>query len=266
MIEQRKLQEEAELANRMQDEFLATISHELRTPLQAILGYASMLERGVARDPQQALATIVRNASAQARIVEDMLDMSRITSGKLRLSMGTVPLATAISAAIDALRPAAAARRIELVERVAGDTGTVYGDADRLQQVVWNLVSNAVKFTGQGGTVEVSAERVPGGVQIAVRDTGRGIAPEDLKAIFDRFRQLDGSAARSHGGLGLGLAIVRALVEAHGGTVEADSEGPGHGARFTVRLPAPVAALARGRGCPRREAGPRRARCTAWRS
>jgi signal transduction histidine kinase/CheY-like chemotaxis protein len=253
VIERRKLEEEAELASRMKDEFLATISHELRTPLQAILGYASMLERGVVQDVRKALAVIVRNASAQARLVEDMLDMSRITSGKLRLTMGPVALAAAIRTAIDALRPAATARRIELVERLPDDLGVVHGDSDRLQQVVWNLVSNAVKFTDPGGTVEIAAERSASAVRVTVRDTGRGIAREHLSTIFERFRQLDGSPARSHGGLGLGLAIVRALVEAHGGVVEAQSEGPGRGTTFVVMLPSQIVAVASGRA---RAAGP----------
>jgi PAS domain S-box-containing protein len=238
IIERRKLEEEAALANRMKDEFLATISHELRTPLQAILGYATMLERGVARDPAKAIGAIVRNATAQTRLIEDILDMSRIQSGKLRIAMGRVQLAAAIREALDSIRPAAAARQIKLVEHIAPDLGELLGDFDRLQQIVWNLASNAVKFTNPGGTVEVAAERDRDSVRVAVRDTGRGIAPEHLATIFERFRQVDSTTTRQHAGLGLGLAIVRYLVEAHGGTVVAESAGLGQGATFTVTLPA----------------------------
>lgn len=241
IIERRKLEEEAALANRMKDEFLATISHELRTPLQAILGYATMLERNVARDPQKAIGAIVRNAAAQARLIEDILDMSRIQSGKLRISMGRVHLATAIREALDSIRPAAAARQIKLEERIAADLGDLLGDFDRLQQIVWNLASNAVKFTNPGGSVEIAAERDADNVRVSVRDTGRGIAPEHLTTIFERFRQVDSTTTRAHAGLGLGLAIVRYLVEAHGGAVTADSAGLGQGATFTVTLPARVA-------------------------
>ena len=238
IIERRKLEEEAALANRMKDEFLATISHELRTPLQAILGYATMLERGVARDPAKAIGAIVRNATAQTRLIEDILDMSRIQSGKLRIAMGRVKLAAAIREALDSIRPAAAARQIKLVEQIAPDLGDLLGDFDRLQQIVWNLASNAVKFTNPGGTVEVIAEREHTSVRVCVRDTGRGIAPEHLSTIFERFRQVDSTTTRQHAGLGLGLAIVRYLVEAHGGTVVARSAGLGQGATFIVTLPA----------------------------
>jgi PAS domain S-box-containing protein len=238
IIERRRLEEEAERANRMKDEFLATMSHELRTPLQAIVGYASMLERGIAKDPVKAISAILRNATAQMRLVEDVLDVSRITSGKLRLSMGRVDLAAAIRAALDAVRPAAAAHRLVLVEDLAPDLGEVHGDADRLQQVIWNLLSNAVKFTQPDGAVEIAASRGGSSVHVVVSDTGRGIPPEHLTTIFERLRQLDSSTTRQHGGLGLGLAIVRYLVEAHGGTVRAESAGPGKGATFTVTLPA----------------------------
>ncbi|HEX7842922.1 MAG TPA: PAS domain S-box protein, partial [Kofleriaceae bacterium] len=238
IIERRRLEEEAEHANRMKDEFLATMSHELRTPLQAIVGYASMLERGIAKDPAKAIAAILRNATAQTRLVEDILDVSRITSGKLSLSMGRVDLAAAIRGALDSIRPTAAARRIRLVENLAPDLGEVYGDADRLQQVIWNLLSNAVKFTPSDGLVELAGSRDGSSVYVVVRDTGRGIPPEHLRVIFERLRQLDSSTTRQHGGLGLGLAIVRYLVEAHGGTVRAESAGPGKGATFTATLPA----------------------------
>ncbi|HSN24928.1 MAG TPA: ATP-binding protein, partial [Kofleriaceae bacterium] len=236
MFERRRLEEQAANANQMKDEFLATVSHELRTPLQAILGWATMLKRG-ARDPAAAIEAIVRNATAQARLIDDILDVSRIISGKLRLQIGRVDTAGVIRAALDAVRPAASAKRIELALSLAPELGSIDADADRLQQIVWNLVSNAVKFTGDGGRIEITAARDASSVHIAVRDTGVGIAPEHLHLIFERFRQVDSSATRQHGGLGLGLAIVRYLAEAHGGSVVAASDGTNRGATFTVTLP-----------------------------
>jgi PAS domain S-box-containing protein len=244
IIERRRLEEEAERANRMKDEFLATMSHELRTPLQAILGYASMLERGIARDPAKATAAILRNANAQTRLVEDILDVSRISSGKLQLAMTRVDVVAAIRAALESIRPAALARRIQISESLPPDLGEVLGDLDRLQQVVWNLLSNAVKFTPMDGAIEVRAERLGSTLRVIVRDTGKGIAAEHLATIFERFRQVDSSTTREHRGLGLGLAIVRYLVEAHGGTVHAESAGPGQGATFIVILPVRTDALA----------------------
>jgi PAS domain S-box-containing protein len=244
IIERRRLEEEAERANRMKDEFLATMSHELRTPLQAILGYASMLERGIARDPGKAIAAILRNATAQTRLVEDILDVSRISSGKLQLAMTRVDLVAAIRAALESIRPAALARRIQISEVLPADLGQVLGDFDRLQQVVWNLLSNAVKFTPTDGAVEVRAERAESTQRVIVRDTGMGIAAEHLTTIFERFHQVDSSTTRAHRGLGLGLAIVRYLVEAHGGTVHAESAGLGQGATFIVTLPVRADALA----------------------
>jgi signal transduction histidine kinase/ActR/RegA family two-component response regulator len=244
IIERRRLEEEAERANRMKDEFLATMSHELRTPLQAILGYASMLERGIARDPGKAIAAILRNATAQTRLVEDILDVSRISSGKLQLAMTRVDLVAAIRAALESIRPAALARRIQISEVLPADLGQVLGDFDRLQQVVWNLLSNAVKFTPTDGAVEVRAERAESTQRVIVRDTGMGIAAEHLTAVFERFHQVDSSTTRAHRGLGLGLAIVRYLVEAHGGTVHAESAGLGQGATFIVTLPVRADALA----------------------
>ncbi|HEX3476103.1 MAG TPA: PAS domain S-box protein [Kofleriaceae bacterium] len=244
VIERRRLEEEAERANRMKDEFLATMSHELRTPLQAILGYASMLERGIARDPAKATAAILRNATAQTRLVEDILDVSRISSGKLQLAMTRVDVVAAIRAALESIRPAALARRIRISESLPTDLGDVLGDLDRLQQVVWNLLSNAIKFTPVGGAIEVGAERVGSTLRIIVRDTGKGIAPEHLTTIFERFRQVDSTTTREHRGLGLGLAIVRYLVEAHGGAVHAESPGLGQGATFIVTLPVRADALA----------------------
>jgi PAS domain S-box-containing protein len=243
IIERRRLEEEAERANRMKDEFLATMSHELRTPLQAILGYASMLERGIARDPAKAIAAILRNATAQTRLVEDILDVSRISSGKLQLEMTRVDVVAAIRAALESIRPAALARRIQISDSLPADPGEVLGDFDRLQQVVWNLLSNAVKFTPMDGAIEVRVERSESTLRVIVRDTGKGIAPEHLTTIFERFRQVDSSTTREHRGLGLGLAIVRYLVEAHGGTVHAESAGPGRGATFIVTLPVRADAL-----------------------
>ena len=231
---------DAEAANRLKDEFLATMSHELRTPLNAILGWASMLRHG-ARDAEgleRGLSTIERNALAQARLIEDVLDVSRIISGKLRLDIRRVDLIAIASAAADVVRPAASARRVQLsIEHGPEPRLELVGDADRLQQVAWNLLSNAVKFTPSDGVVSLSIERKGSAVRMIVRDTGSGIAPEHLPFIFERFRQVDSSTTRKHGGLGLGLAIVRHLVELHGGSVWAESPGIGHGATFTVELP-----------------------------
>jgi len=258
IIERRRAEQNAEVANRMKDEFLATMSHELRTPLQAIVGYASMLERGVVRDPTKAIAAILRNASAQTRLVDDILDVSRIVSGKLRLSLARVNFGSAILAALEAIRPAAGARRIQLIERIPADLGEVMADFDRLQQIVWNLVSNAVKFTEPGGTVEITAARSGGSARLAVADTGKGLEPENLSTIFERFRQVETSATRKQGGLGLGLAIVRYLVEAHGGTVEATSPGIGKGATFVVTVPIaePASPTPGGPGAPAPDRGP----------
>ena len=234
-----RLYQQAVRANRMKDEFLATISHELRTPLTSILGWSEMLASGRLAPAmvERAVGTIDRNARAQAQIIEDLLDISRIVSGKLRLDVRDMDVAQPVEAAVEAVRPAALARDVELHLEAAPDVGRVRADPDRLQQVVWNLVANAVKFTGRGGRVDVAMQRGDGFVEIRVRDTGRGIAPEFLPRLFDRFSQVDASSTREHGGLGLGLSIVRHLVEMHGGTVRAASAGIGHGAEFTVRLP-----------------------------
>ncbi|MGE0868367.1 MAG: PAS domain S-box protein [Kofleriaceae bacterium] len=244
LIERRHLEEQAELANRMKDEFLATISHELRTPLQAILGYAGMLERKASTDPDRAIAVILRNAQAQARLIEDMLDMSRILSGKLRLTITRADVAAAITAAVDAIRPSASARNQQLFVSVDPDLGFVLGDVERIQQVVWNLLSNAVKFTPKGGSITLRSSRTGPRLSIIVADTGRGIEPEHVATIFERFRQVDSSSTRSETGLGLGLAIVKYLVEAHGGAVMVESGGRDQGATFTVTLPAQNDALA----------------------
>jgi CheY-like chemotaxis protein len=223
----------------MKDEFLATISHELRTPRQANVGYASMLEQGVAYEPAKAIATILRNAMARTRLVDDILDVSRIMGGKLRLAISRVEVAQTVRAAIESTRPAAAARKIEIIETIPLSLGIVSGDADRLRQVVWNLVANAVKFTPTGGTVEIVGGRLGSNVEIQVRDTGKGIPRDHLLAIFERFRQVDGAITRSQGGLG--LAIVRYLVEAHG---QRAGDERGYRPRFDIRRHA--ATLGRG--------------------
>ena len=230
----------AEQANRLKDEFLAVVSHELRTPLNAILGWARMLRAGSlsADDVPRALETIERNAQAQAQLIEDLLDVSRIVSGKLRLEMRTVDIGDVVREALETVRPTADARGVALTPALA-PVGPVSGDIHRLQQVVWNLLSNSIKFTPRGGTVHVSLEQVGTLVRVVVSDTGQGIDPDFLPMVFDRFRQAASSASGKapRTGLGLGLAIVRHLVEAHAGTVRAASDGQGQGAAFTVELP-----------------------------
>ncbi|WP_437936037.1 PAS domain-containing protein [Sorangium sp. So ce341] len=229
----------AEDANRMKDEFLATVSHELRTPLTAILGWARLIkERELGPDRvKQGMAAIERNAHAQAQIVDDILTVSRIITGKLRLNTAAVDLAAVVEAAVDTLTPTARAKDIEICVELDDAPGEMSGDPDRLQQVMWNLLSNAVKFTPKRGRVTVRVGRSDAQVVIAVNDNGKGIARSFLPYVFDRFRQGDSSPTRAHGGLGLGLAIVRHLVELHGGTVDAESLGEGRGATFTVTLP-----------------------------
>ena len=241
----RVLHDEAERANRMKDEFLATLSHELRTPLNAIVGWSQMLLGGTldAARTRHAVQTIARNAEAQTRLVEDVLDMSRIVNGRLRLDVRAVDLEPVVRAALDAVRPAASARQIDLRASFSS-RAVVSGGADRLQQIVWNLLSNAVKFTPRGGRVEVGVAMRDSLAEIQVTDTGMGISAEFVPHLFERFSQQDGSTTRQHGGLGLGLAIVRHLVELHGGTVKATSTGPDQGASFTVSLP--VRAIAGG--------------------
>jgi PAS domain S-box-containing protein len=236
---EREARDMAEAATRAKDEFLAVVSHELRTPLNSIFGWARML-RGHQPDGetlQRALEIIERSAEAQNRLIEDLLDVSRIRSGKLSLDVRPLELIPLIEAACEILRPAAEAKRIELRLRLDSDAGTIAGDSDRLQQVFWNVLSNAIKFTPPDGRVELRLEPVDSGVRITVTDTGRGISPGFLPFVFDSFRQADGSGTRRHGGLGLGLALVRRVVELHGGTVEAQSRGQNLGATFTVYLP-----------------------------
>lgn len=234
----------AEEANRIKDDFLATVSHELRTPLNAMMGWAQILLAADA-DPEKrekGLATIVRNGRLQAQLINDLLDVSRIITGKMRLDAQPVELVPVIEAALESIRPAAEAKEIRLLCLFDPQAGPVKGDPARLQQVVWNLLANAVKFTPKGGKVEVRLERAGSHVEILVADTGIGISPAFLAHVFDRFRQLDGSIKRQHGGLGLGLSIVRHLTELHGGTVRAESPGEGQGSTFTVTLPAALPA------------------------
>ncbi|WP_447985214.1 response regulator [Nitrospira sp. Nam74] len=234
-----RLYSDAQDANRLKDEFLATVSHELRTPLTAILGWAQMLRGGTLDEAtgQRALGSIERNAKFQSHLIEDLLDISRISTGKLRLDVRPLELAPIIEAAVDAVRPAADAKAIRLEKAIDWKAGLISGDSDRLQQVVWNLLTNAIKFTPRDGCVRITLQRRNAHVQIDVTDTGQGISPEFLPYMFDLFRQGDSSITRSHGGLGLGLAIVRHLVEMHGGSVQAQSEGEGQGATFVVMLP-----------------------------
>jgi PAS domain S-box-containing protein len=234
-----RLYREAQEANRLKDEFLATLSHELRTPLTSVLGWARLL-RTEQFDPEvtaRALEAIERNAAAQANLINDLLDVSRIITGKLRLNVAPVELPAVVEAAVESLRPAAEARGVRLHVRLGDTPARVSADADRLRQVVWNLLSNAIKFTPRGGSVEVALAERAGHAEVVIADTGQGIAPEFLPHVFERFRQADGRITREHGGLGLGLAIARHLVELHGGTVRAASDGEGRGSTFTVRLP-----------------------------
>ena len=225
-------------ANRLKDEFLATLSHELRTPLNAVLGWTRVLRAAsISSDTQvRALESIERNARAQARLIEDLLEVSRIVTGKLRLQVRPADLAAIVGAAIEVIQPAASAKRIRIISEIEARPAMTSGDPDRLQQVIWNLLSNAVKFTGPGGEVTVHLRREDGFV-VTVSDSGIGIDPTFLPHIFEPFRQADGSTNREHGGLGLGLAIVRQIVELHGGTVAARSAGRNRGSTFEVRLP-----------------------------
>jgi PAS domain S-box-containing protein len=239
---ERVAREEAERASRLKEDFLATLSHEIRTPLNAILGWAQLLLKTPGLDPTlgQGLTVIERNARIQAQLIADLLDMSRIISGKMRLDVQRVELPLVIETAIESILPAAQAKGIRIERVLEPMTQPVHGDPARLQQVVWNLLSNAVKFTPRNGRVQVVLARVNSHVEISVSDTGLGIKSPFLPHVFERFRQADSSAARSYGGLGLGLAIVKQLVELHGGSVRVASEGEGQGATFTVQLPLAV--------------------------
>ncbi|MCA1564159.1 MAG: PAS domain-containing protein [Acidobacteria bacterium] len=237
--DQKRLYRLAEEANRAKDTFLATVSHELRTPLTSMMGWAELLKLGMLDEKKQrhAIEVIESSARSQAQLIGDLLDISRIISGKLRLDVQPVELAPVIAAAMDVVHPAAEAKSIGLVPRIGRGVGLVSGDPDRIQQVIWNLLANAVKFTPVGGRVEVSLKRAAGQAEIVVRDDGAGINPDFLPHVFEHFRQADSTSTRKHGGLGLGLAIVRRLVELHGGTVAAESKGEGHGATFRIHLP-----------------------------
>ncbi|MFT3775161.1 MAG: PAS domain S-box protein [Minicystis sp.] len=243
LTSERAARAEAERAARMKDEFVATVSHELRTPLNAILGWASMLQKGTldAAAAARAVEVIMRNTRAQAQLIEDLLDASRIVTGKLRLDVQKVDLAKVIENAIAAVQLSADAKRVRLVKTLDVQAGAVHGDPTRLEQVVWNLLANAIKFTPKGGSAHVILCREGSRAEVIVEDTGQGIAEDFLPHVFERFRQADGSASRQHGGLGLGLALVKHLVEQHGGTIRAESEGEGKGATFTVSLPLAVA-------------------------
>src|SRR5215813_10656369 len=239
LASERAAREKVEAASRSKDEFVAMISHEIRSPLNSILGWAQMLRRGKfdQAETERATEIIERNARAQSQLIEDLLDISRVITGKLTLNVRSVELAQIIEAAMDSIRPAAEAKSIQLRARLESRGSPVSGDPNRLQQIVWNLLSNAVKFTPRHGRVDVSLRRVDSHLQITVSDSGAGISPEFLPFVFDRFSQANTTSERKYGGLGLGLAIVRHLVELHGGTVRADSPGEGKGATFTVTLP-----------------------------
>jgi PAS domain S-box-containing protein len=242
LLEAQRAHRELEAASRMKDEFLATLSHELRTPLNAILGWTRILSRSTL-DPSttHALEVIHRNAVAQARLVDDLLDVSSIMSGKIRLNLESVDLGVVAAAAVETVRPAAEAKGLQIVFELDPELPPIAGDMERLQQVFWNLLSNAVKFTERGGRILLRLSRDGATADIVLRDTGVGIGPDMLPHVFDRFTQADSSTTRAHAGLGLGLAIVRHLVESHGGSVSAESDGLGKGSLFRVRLPLPSA-------------------------
>jgi signal transduction histidine kinase/CheY-like chemotaxis protein len=236
---ERAARAELERVSLVKDEFLATLSHELRTPLNAVLGWSGILLARTEEDSEsrRGLETIARNARAQTQLIEDLLDMNRIVSGKIRLDVQRVDLAPIVEAALDSVRPSAEAKSIAVRRAVDPDAGPVFGDPNRLQQIVWNLLTNAVKFTPKGGKIDVVVQRVSSHVEVAVHDSGMGISPEFLPHLFERFRQADSSTTRKYGGLGLGLSIVKQLVELHGGNVKAESTGDGRGATFIVSLP-----------------------------
>jgi len=236
----------ADAATRAKDEFLATLSHELRTPLSAVLGWTRLAQSGQldAEKQRHALETIERNARLQARLIDDLLDVSRIASGKLRLSPRPIELTAVVDAAVDTARPAAQAKGIHLRCALEGSGGVVYADPDRVQQIVWNLLSNAIKFTPKGGAVDVTLARADSRIRVEVKDTGQGVAQDALPYLFDRFWQAQSEQHEQRQGLGLGLAICRSLTELHGGTIRAESEGLGKGTSFIVEFPLAVAGVA----------------------
>jgi signal transduction histidine kinase len=230
--------DEAERQSRLKDEFLATLSHELRTPMNAILGWLSMLGKGaIVKDPEHAMTVIQRNAQLQSKLIEDLLDMNTLTSGTVRLDFAPVDVGTAVESAIQTLKPTADTKGVNLSVAIEPGLSHVPADGRRLQQILWNLIHNAVKFTGAGGSIEVSVTHADAHVGILVKDSGKGISSDFLPYVFDRFRQADSSTTRAAWGLGIGLSIAKHLVELHGGTVEASSPGPGRGASFLVKLP-----------------------------
>ena len=243
LASEKQLRRQAEEASRLKDEFLAVVSHELRSPLNAITGWASLLlMRQLDDRTKHAIETILRNAQTQTQLVADLLDVSRIVTGQLRLKVRSFQLIPVIEASIEVVRPASEAKSIRIETILDPSAGPIAGDPDRMQQIFWNLLSNAVKFTPKGGRIQVRLQRINSHVEVVVSDTGRGIDPKLLPFIFERFRQGDSSTTREHGGLGLGLAIVRHLVELHGGVVNAYSDGAGKGAEFIVQLPTLVSA------------------------
>jgi len=259
----------AEQANRLKDQFLAIVSHELRTPLNAILGWADILRRGAIdeRRRDRAFQAIYDSARCQAQLIDELLDVARIMSGKLRLELGAVNIREIVDRALEIVQPAADTHRIHIAVDIDASIGTIQGDGARLQQIVWNLLTNAVKFTPDGGAVHVRVRRANLGIEIAVTDTGRGIARDFLPHVFEAFRQADGSTTRHQGGLGLGLSIVKHLVDAHGGTVRAESGGEGRGSTFTVALPTvatPAASSEIVRARPAASGGDEADRASAW--
>jgi PAS domain S-box-containing protein len=239
LVNERRARDEAERQGRIKDEFLATLSHELRTPMNAILGWLSMLAKGEGvRNPEQAIAAIQRNAQVQARLIEDLLEMNKMASGNVRLALETMDLEPTLNAAIESLRPMADAKGIQLAARVESPLPLIQADSRRVQQILWNLIQNGVKFTRPGGSVEVGASACDNSLQIVVRDTGEGITPDFLPFVFERFRQAEPSSTRGSSGLGLGLSIVKHLVELHGGSISATSPGVNCGSTFMISLPA----------------------------
>lgn len=259
LIREKTLRQQAEKASRLKDEFLATVSHELRTPLNSILGWGQILSTAKLTEEEQraALETIYRNARSQSQLIDDLLDTSRLITGNLHLNLSPTAVIPTIQSAIEVVRPAAEAKSITIDTEFTSDVDSITCDTQRLQQMVWNLLTNAVKFTPDGGRIEVCYEHVGNSVQIVVSDTGHGIAPDFLPLVFDRFRQADSSSTRSHHGLGLGLAIVRHLAELHGGSVAVASEGLGKGARFTITLPITLAVVSEGNSVKKENNGNR---------
>ncbi len=259
LVREKSLRQQAETASRLKDEFLATVSHELRTPLNSILGWGQILNTGKLNPDEQrnALDTIYRNARSQSQLIDDLLDTSRLITGNLHLNLSPTDVTRTILAAIDVVRPAAEAKSISFETRFESDVSTITCDPQRLQQMIWNLLTNAVKFTPDEGKVEVAYERVGNSVQIVVRDTGSGIGSDFLPLVFDRFRQADSSSTRTHHGVGLGLAIVRHLAELHGGQVSVASDGHGMGAVFSILLPITLAVVSEGNAVTKRLNGHR---------